>query len=72
MFFQELRLSLASGLCDRSVERGASEREFRASEKDEDNDRLKIVFYFTRGYLGKLKSYRDKSKIVLKGKVLRF
>lgn len=45
MFFQELRLSLASGLCDRSVERGASEREFRASEKDEDNDRLKIVFY---------------------------
>lgn len=55
-----------------SVGRGASEREFRASEKDEDNDRLKIVFYFTRGYLGKLKSYRDKSKIVLKGKVLRF
>lgn len=45
MFFQELRLSLASGLCDRSVGRGASEREFRASEKDEDNDRLKIVFY---------------------------
>lgn len=62
MFFQELRLDFAIDQWD----------EMRASEKDEDNNRLKIIFSFTRRYLGNLNSYRDKSRIVLKGKVLRF
>ena len=36
------------------------------------DERLKITFVFARRYLGNRKSYRDKWKSVLKGKVPRF
>ena len=53
-------------------QRKKCEQEKRAEEKDGNNKRLKINFVFIRWYLGNRKSYRDKSKSILKGKVLRF
>ena len=56
--FQESRLEFGIG------------REIRVS--DEIVNELKITLFFARRYLGNRKSYRDKSKSVLKGKVPRF
>ena len=51
---------------------GEREREIRLSDEDGDSKRLKIIFLFTRRYLGNRKSYRDESKSVLKVKIPRF
>ena len=60
-------LEFGLGQRDEARARGPNKRQGRR-----DGKRLKITFFFARRYLGNRKSYRDKSKSILKGKIPRF
>ena len=58
-----------SGIWDRSVRRGASEKSEQPIRMEKWS---KITLFFTRRYLENRKTYRDKWRSVSKGKVPRF